>query len=158
MPKFSDNSMRFGNFGRFFGIFYHHFIRDAGLWTGYFWCYCKSRQKQLCLLMFKKEVTMSFIKIINHGHKLTILAQRIFYFPTGDWRVLVSLYKAIFEIGSRISISKILAQKGKEVPWPWESSTRQTDTERAITKQALFILTQNYPPWFPKQINFSIQL
>ena len=96
--------------------------------------------------MFKKEVTMSFIKIINHGHKLTILAQRIFYFPTGDWRVLVSLYKAIFEIGSRISISKILAQKGKEVPWPWESSTRQTDTERAITKQALFILTQNYPP------------
>ena len=64
--------------------------------------------------MFQKK-TMSFIEIINHGHKLTNLAKRIFYFPTGDWRVLVSLYKAIFEIGSRISISKILAQWGPEV-------------------------------------------
>ena len=25
-------------------------------------------------------------------------------------------------------------------------------------KTSLFILTQNYPPWFPKQINFAIQL
>ena len=88
------------------------------------------------LLYIWTKISNNELYLYDHGHKSTNLARRIFYFPTGGWRVLVSLYKAIFEIGSRISISKILAQKGPEVPWPWESSTRQTETERAITKQA----------------------